>query len=74
LAGALPIARAPEHAIVSRWPNALPVFDDAHRERVSALSAALSGKKIWLAGAAFHGSGIDAAIRSAENAAKALAT
>jgi oxygen-dependent protoporphyrinogen oxidase len=40
--------------------------------KASALSAALSGRKIWLAGAAFHGSGIDAAIRSAESAAKAI--
>jgi oxygen-dependent protoporphyrinogen oxidase len=72
LAGALPVAAAAEHAVVSRWPSALPVFDDAHRERVSALSAALSARKIWLAGAAFHGSGIDAAIRSAETVAKAL--
>ncbi len=72
LVGALPISGGAEHAVVSRWPNALPVFDDAHRERVSVLSAAMSGRRIWLAGAAFHGSGIDAAIRSAESAAKAL--
>ena len=74
LAGTLPISGSAEHAVVSRWPNALPVFDDAHRERVSVLSAALSGKRIWLAGAAFHGSGIDAAIRSAESVAKALSS
>jgi len=73
LAKALPIAGDPEHAFVSRWPNALPVFDDAHRKRVSELSSALLAKKIWLAGAAFHGSGIDAAIRSAEGVAKAVA-
>jgi oxygen-dependent protoporphyrinogen oxidase len=72
LAKVVPLSGSAQHAVVSRWPDALPVFDDAHRERVSALSAALSGKRIWLAGAAFHGSGIDAAIRSAENAAQAL--
>lgn len=72
LAGALQVTGPAEHAVVSRWPNALPIFDDAHRERVSALSAALSERRIWLAGAAFHGSGIDAAIRSAESTAMAL--
>jgi oxygen-dependent protoporphyrinogen oxidase len=72
LGRALPLAGAAERAFVSRWPNALPVFDEAHRARVAALQAALLGRRIWLAGAAFHGSGIDAAIRSAENAALAL--
>lgn len=72
LARALPIVGAAERSFVSRWPNALPVFDDAHRARIAALEAALSGQRIWLAGAAFHGSGIDAAIRSAEAAALAL--
>jgi oxygen-dependent protoporphyrinogen oxidase len=72
LALALPVSVAAEHAVVSRWPSALPVFDDAHRARVAELSRALSGQNIWLAGAAFHGSGIDAAIRSGESAAKAL--
>jgi oxygen-dependent protoporphyrinogen oxidase len=74
LAGALQLTGDAEYAVVSRWPSALPVFDDAHRERVSALSAALSERRIWLAGAAFHGSGIDAAIRSAESTAEALAS
>ncbi|MEP7050514.1 MAG: FAD-dependent oxidoreductase [Pseudomonadota bacterium] len=69
LARALPLSGAPVQAVVSRWSNALPVFDDAHRARVAALTSALAGRRIWLAGAAFHGSGIDAAIRSAERAA-----
>jgi protoporphyrinogen/coproporphyrinogen III oxidase len=72
LAAALPISGSAERAWVSRWPNALPVFDDAHKARVSALSNALAGQHIWLAGAAFHGSGIDAAIRSAEATAQRL--
>lgn len=55
-----------ERAWVSRWADALPVFDDAHRERVRALEVALSGRNIALTGSAFHGSGIDAAVRSAE--------
>jgi hypothetical protein len=42
---------------------------------VSALEAALERDRhpIWLAGSAFHGSGIDAAIRSAEATALAIA-
>jgi len=69
LAAALPIHGAAQRAFVSRWANALPVFDAAHRARVAALEAALVGSQIWLAGAAFHGSGIDAAIRSGETTA-----
>lgn len=68
-------ARGPApHSFVSRWPHALPVFDASHRARVSALETALrsTSSSIWLAGAAFHGSGIDAAIRSAEATAVAL--
>ena len=71
---ALPLTGSAEQGFVSRWPNALPVFDAAHRERVAALEAALLGRRIWLAGAAFHGSGIDAAIRSAEAASLALSS
>ncbi len=72
LARTLPLSGAAVHSAVSRWPSALPVFDDAHRTRVATLEAALAGKRIWLAGAAFHGSGIDAAIRSAEHTAQSM--
>ena len=61
-----------ERAWVSRWRDALPVFDDAHRARVTELEAALAGRGVVLAGSAFHGSGIDAAVRSAEAAARAF--
>ena len=70
---ALPLSAPAERAWVSRWADALPVFDDAHRARVAALETALEAHPIRLAGAAFHCSGIDAAIRSAERAALALA-
>jgi len=50
------------------------VFDATHRARISALEAALVGQRIWLAGSAFHGSGIDAAIRSGEAAALATSS
>jgi len=74
LGRALPLHGSAEQAVVSRWSNALPVFDPAHRARVAALEAALVGRHIWLAGAAFHGSGIDAAIRSAEAASVAISS
>lgn len=54
---------------VSRWPAALPVFDESHRAAVAALEARLEGAAVALAGSAFHGSGIDAAVRSGEQAA-----
>ena len=73
LARTLPLAGAALHGLVSRWPNALPVFDDAHRARVAALTQALAGRHVWLTGAVFHGSGIDAAIRSAEQTAQQMA-
>jgi protoporphyrinogen/coproporphyrinogen III oxidase len=41
------------------------VFDPAHKQAVAALETALKGSRIALAGSAFHGSGIDAALRSA---------
>jgi len=74
LAAALPVRGPALYAFVSRWPDALPVFDPAHRARVDALEATLreAAHPIWLAGAAFHGSGIDAAIRSAESTALAM--
>lgn len=73
LAAVLGVNAPAERAFISRWPRALPVFDPAHRARISALEAALNALPIRLAGAAFHGSGIDAAIRSAEAAAQAIA-
>jgi oxygen-dependent protoporphyrinogen oxidase len=72
LARALPLTGPAESAWVARWPSALPVFDDLHRSRIAALEAELLPHPIRLAGAAFHGSGIDAAIRSGEAAARGL--
>jgi oxygen-dependent protoporphyrinogen oxidase len=61
-----------ERAWVSRWPDALPVFDDAHRRTVRTLERALAGRSLVLAGSAFHGAGIDAAVRSAETASRSI--
>ena len=68
----LQVQGAAELAWVSRWPRALPVFTPEHRERVEGLEQALSETQIHLAGAAFHGSGIDAAVSSGARAARLL--
>jgi oxygen-dependent protoporphyrinogen oxidase len=70
LARVLGVDKPPLHAWVTRWGRALPVFSDAHRSCVSQLEQALAPFPVTLAGAAFHGSGIDAAVRSGERAAE----
>ena len=69
----LRLTGAPSGCWVSRWPAALPQFSDSYRSAVADVEAALEGKPIALAGAAFHGAGIDAAVRSGERAARRLA-
>jgi oxygen-dependent protoporphyrinogen oxidase len=64
---------APERSWVSRWADALPVFTPAHKAAAAALDSALQGLGIHLAGSAFHGAGIDAAVTSAEIVASRLA-
>jgi len=73
LAQVLPIEGEPRLAWVSTWPNALPVFTPEHRDTVARIEAALARRSVHLAGSAFHGSGIDAAVRSAEMVAARLA-
>ena len=58
-----PVGR-PLESWVARWPDALPVFDASSQTILKALDTALSGSGIAVAGSAFHGSGIDAAVRS----------
>ncbi len=70
IAAALAPRTAPERAWVARWPAALPVFDAEHRARVAALEAAIAGSGVFVAGAAFHGSGIDGALASARRVAE----
>ncbi|MFT3768342.1 MAG: FAD-dependent oxidoreductase [Minicystis sp.] len=73
LARVMPVSGRPLRTWVSRWGDALPVFEPKHVDRVRALEAAIAGSGVVLAGSAFHGSGIDAAVRSADAAARALA-
>lgn len=61
LLGALP---APLHSWVARWPDALPVFDDVSKRIIGDLEIALKGSGIALASSAFHGTGVDGAVRS----------
>jgi oxygen-dependent protoporphyrinogen oxidase len=72
LARVLRVKGPAKRAWVSRWADALPVVDGEHRACVAAVEAALAGRRVLLAGSAFHGSGIDAAVRSANAAVAAL--
>jgi oxygen-dependent protoporphyrinogen oxidase len=49
---------------VARWPDALPVFDEASKRSIAALETALKGSGIALASSAFHGPGVEGAVRS----------
>jgi oxygen-dependent protoporphyrinogen oxidase len=69
----LPIEGPPLRSWVSRWPEALPVFSPEHKDVVARVEEALRRHPIHLAGSSFHGSGIDAAVRSAEAVAARLA-
>lgn len=64
---------APQRGWVSRWADALPVFTPAHRAAVAALDQSLQALNVHVAGSAFHGAGIDAAVQSAEIVAARLA-
>lgn len=69
----LGVSAAPKRVWVSRWPDALPVHTPEYRQHVATLERALAGTGVVLAGSAFHGSGIDAAVRSGHAAAAAVA-
>jgi oxygen-dependent protoporphyrinogen oxidase len=73
LAGILGIDGEPTNAWVSRWNDALPVFARDHGTRASPIEQSLAARSVFLAGSAAHGAGIDAAVRSAERVADALA-
>ena len=68
----LPIEGQPVRAWVSRWPDTLAVFSDKHKAAVMEAEEALASHPIALAGSAFHGAGVDAAVRSGEAAAVAV--
>ncbi|MEM9696265.1 MAG: FAD-dependent oxidoreductase [Myxococcota bacterium] len=72
VAAPLGIDGLPAEAWVSVWPDALPIFDDTYRALVCDAEAQLAPRGVLLAGSHFHGAGIDAAVRSAENAARQI--
>ena len=63
----------PQHARVSRWPGAFPQYRPHHAARVAAAEQALPAG-LAIAGASYHGIGVPACIRSAQQAAAALHT
>jgi oxygen-dependent protoporphyrinogen oxidase len=66
-------AQSPVHTWVSRWPDALPRFSATDAALVEELAGRLLAQgPVQLAGAAFHGVGIDAAVRSGLDAAGRL--
>jgi protoporphyrinogen/coproporphyrinogen III oxidase len=70
----LTVSGEPTHAWVSRWQDALPVHSPQYKAQVAAADDALQALGVHLAGSAFHGAGIDAAVASAEVVAARLAT
>lgn len=54
---------------VSRWDSALPVFNDEYRAAVEKLRGSVADQHVHLIGAAFAGAGIEAAVKSGEDAA-----
>lgn len=72
IAQVLPFTGSPREAWVSRWSEALPVFTPEYKAQAAAADAALVALGIHLAGSAFHGAGIDAAVASAAAVAARL--
>jgi oxygen-dependent protoporphyrinogen oxidase len=69
VAQVLTVSGEPRQSWVSRWVDALPVFNPHYREQVAGLDRALQAFGVHLAGSSFHGAGIDAAVASAEQVA-----
>lgn len=72
LSSALTIEGEPLRSWTAIWPDALPVFDEAYHAGVRRTEAVLAERRVFLTGAAMHGSGIDAAVRSAERVSAAV--
>lgn len=72
IAQVLTVQGEPRQSWVSRWADALPVFSPAHRAQAEAADQALQALGVHVAGSAFHGAGIDAAVVSSEMVAARL--
>lgn len=71
LARVLGARRDPDLVVTTRWPDALPVMEPGHHDRIRAAKAGLPGS-IALAGALLGAVGIPDSARSGEEAAGAL--
>ena len=70
LARLLGIDQGPIEADVTRWDRALPQYEPGHSERISRVDQTIKSMQgIALAGAAYHGLGIPACIKSGYEAA-----
>jgi oxygen-dependent protoporphyrinogen oxidase len=58
----------------ARFPEGFAIMDAEQRARVAGLERTLESKTIVLAGSAFHGSGVECAIRSGTEAARKLSS
>jgi oxygen-dependent protoporphyrinogen oxidase len=72
LSAVVPLPDAPEHAVVVRWPKAMPQYGVGHIERVARIRAALPAG-IFVTGQAYDGVGIPDCIRGAGDTAEAVA-
>ena len=72
LAQAVRVTGSPLHGWVDRWPDALAVVTSEQREVVAAVERRFQSRGVLLAGGAFHGPGIEGAVRSAEATAAGL--
>lgn len=69
LAALTGLGAPPRHAVVRRWPAAMPQLEVGHRRRLQTVREQLAGHRIALAGASYDGVGISNCLRSAEAAA-----
>jgi len=70
LATTLGIERPPTDMRISRWPHSFPRYRPGHLERMAAVTSALAGSGIAIAGASTTGIGIPTCVKSGDAAAR----
>ncbi len=71
LAAVVALPDRPEHAVVVRWPNAMPQYELGHLERVARIRRSLPAG-IFVVGQAYDGVGIPDCVRAAGETADAV--
>jgi oxygen-dependent protoporphyrinogen oxidase len=71
LAALLPLPVEPEHALVTRWPHAMPRYGVGHAERVAEIRRALP-PGIFVAGRSLDGVDLSDEVRSGNEAAESV--